>query len=285
MLAGVKVNLCLRVGPPRGDGYHDVATVLAALPLGDELALEPAASTRVDAPALPGGDALVARALGLLAERSGHAGGWYVRLDKRAPVGAGIGGGSADAGAALRLANATLEQPLAPGELLALAAEVGSDVPFFASGDPVALARGRGELLEPCALAADAWVALAWPGIVLATAEVYARFRPRAGSAERVRALAAAPFAAADAAGLAELLENDLAEAAEALCPPAAALRERLLGAGALGASVSGSGSAVLGLFASEDAARAATEHLAGELPWVAVARLPQSGTGATITA
>jgi 4-diphosphocytidyl-2-C-methyl-D-erythritol kinase len=283
VLAGVKINLSLRVGPQRPDGYHELATVLAALPLGDSLALEPAAATRVEVPGLAGGDALATHALQLLAERAGHTAGWRVQIEKRAPVGAGIGGGSADAGAALRLANATLREPLAAADLLALAAQVGSDVPFFVSGRPAALARGRGELLEPCALVAPAWVVLAWPGVELSTAEVYAHYRPSEGARERVADLAAAPFGATSPADLAALVENDLAASAEALCPASAALRARLLGLGALTACMSGSGSAVFGLFDDEGAARAAHGLLAGEQPWVAVVRLPHGGTGARI--
>jgi 4-diphosphocytidyl-2-C-methyl-D-erythritol kinase len=259
VLAGVKINLSLRVGPRRADGYHELATVLAALPLGDSLALEPAAATQVDAPGLSGGDALVTRALELLATRAGHTAGWRVHIEKRAPVGAGIGGGSADAGAALRLANATLPEPLGRDDLLALAAQVGSDVPFFAGGSSAAVARGRGELLEPCAFGAAAWIVLAWPGVELSTSQVYARYRP------------------------AGLVENDLARVAEELCPATARLRERLLTGGALTACMSGSGSAVFGLFDAEGPARAAHQVLAADLPWVAVARLPQGDAGARI--
>ncbi len=208
-----------------------------------------------------------------------------MQIDKRAPVGAGIGGGSADAGAALRLANATLSEPLAAGDLLALAAEVGSDVPFFASGAAAALARGRGERLEPCTPAAPAWVVLAWPGVELSTAEVYARYRAPEGAGARVAELSAAAFGAPTAAELAALVENDLAAPAEELCPPSAALRARLERLGALTACVSGSGSAVFGLFGDEDAARAAHERLAAEQPWVAVVQLPRGDAGARIKA
>jgi 4-diphosphocytidyl-2-C-methyl-D-erythritol kinase len=284
MRAGVKINLSLRVGARRADGYHELATVLAALPLGDWLELEPAAVTRVEAPGLAGGDALVTRALDLLAARAGHASGWRVHIDKHAPVAAGIGGGSADAGAALRLANATLPEPLPGDELLAVATQVGSDVPFFASGWPAALARGRGERLQPCPLRATAWVVLAWPGVALGTAEVYARYRPPARARERVEELAAAPFAVPDPAQLAALVENDLAGAAEELCPPTSALRARLLAEGALTACMSGSGSAVFGLYAAEGVAQAACERIASEVPWAVVARLPQGAAGATIS-
>ena len=284
MVAGAKVNLCLRVGPRRSDGYHEVATVLAALALGDVVELDPAAATRVDAPALPGGDSLVTRALGLLAQRTGHRAGWHVRLGKHVPVGAGLGGGSADAAAALALANATLPEPLAPGDLLLLAAEVGSDVPFFVSGLPTALARGRGEMLEPCPVRAAAWVVVAWPGVPLSTAEVYARYEPRADASERVASLVAQPFASEDVVQLAALVENDLASPAEALCPAIAALRERLRDDGALVADVSGSGSAVFGLFDSEEAAGAASDRLGGSVAWQAIGRLTSGVGSARIT-
>ncbi len=279
----IKINLSLRVGPRRPDGYHELATVLVALPLGDELNLEPAGATHVDAPGLAGGDGLVTRALDLLAVQANHARGWRVHLDKRAPIGAGLGGGSADAGLALRLANRTLPEPLAEDALVELAAQVGSDVPFFASGRAAALARGRGERLAPCPIGAAAWVVLAWPGVELSTARVYAHHRLGGRAAERLAELSAAPFATHEPARLAALVENDLAAAAEELCPPAASLRARLLAAGALAACVSGSGSAVFGLFASESGAGAAREELAARAPWAAVARLPHGDLAATI--
>ena len=133
--------------------------------------------------------------------------------------------------------------------------------PVLRLGRAAALARGRGELLEPCTLAAPAWVVLAWPGVELSTAEVYARYRPTGGAGCASRELSAAPFGAPAAAELAALVENDLAAPAEALCPPSAALRARLGQLGALTACVSGSGSAVFGLFGDEDAARAAHER------------------------
>ena len=283
MIAGVKINLSLRVGPRRADGYHELATVLARVPVGDSLELEPARATRVEAPGLQGGDTLVAQALEVLATRAGHGAGWRVRIEKHAPVGAGLGGGSADAGAALRLANATLPEPLATRELVALAGQVGSDVPFFAAGLEAAVARGRGERLEPLALRAPVWLVLAWPGVVLSTAEVYARYRPPPGAGERVGRLVAEPFATAHVELLAALVENDLGPLAEELCPPTRALREQLLSGGALAAAVSGSGSAAFGLFAAEDDARAAHERLAAGASWSAVARLAVTAAGATI--
>ena len=168
--------------------------------------------------------------------------------------------------------------------LLVLAAQVGSDVPFFASGEPAALARGRGELLERVRSRQRPGSCSRGRGSSSATADVYARFRPSRG----VRASASRNWPAghsgeADAAHLARLVENDLAGSAEALCPPIAALRAQLLARGALCACVSGSGSAVFGLFDREDRARAACAALAAAEPWAAVAPLPRSDAGARI--
>ena len=242
------------------------------------LELEPAPATRVDAPGLAGGDSLVTRALDLLAARTGHGTGWRVHIDKHVPVGAGLGGGSADAATALGLANATLPEPLAPGRLIALAAEVGSDVPFFVSGHETALARGRGELLEPCPLGAPAWVVTAWPGVALGTAEVYARYRAPAGAAAtRGRAHGRAVRDRRCRAARRSRRERPRRAPAAELCPPVAALRARLLASGALAACMSGSGSAVFGLFAGEDAAREAGERLRGGAAWISIGRLTQT--------
>jgi len=268
MLAPAKVNLVLRTGPRRADGYHALETLLVALDVGDEVALEPAAATSVEAPALEGGDTLVTGALHLLARQAGHPGGWRVRIEKRVPVGAGLGGGSSDAGVALRLANATLPRPLPVADLVALAAQIGSDVPFFALGQPSAIATGRGELVEAAPLRATFAVALAWPGESVATAAVYAAHRA-AGDIPAGGAAGAA--AAIDALALAPLVVNDLALAAESLAPASAALRRALLERGALAACVSGSGSAVFGLFASRDEAQHALHDLPG-VAWRAAA-------------
>jgi 4-diphosphocytidyl-2-C-methyl-D-erythritol kinase len=278
-LAPAKVNLVLRVGGAGDDGYHEVATLLVALDIGDEIDLRPATVTTVEAPGVPGGDTLATRALGLLAERSGHPGGFAVRIEKRIPAGAGLGGGSSDAGTALRLANALLEQPLDEPDLMAVAAAIGSDVPFFASGTATAVAAGRGETLRPVAPLAPLALALAWPGQAVSTAEVYARYRPAWNTAGFERAAAGVGLAArADLRTLAALVANDLGPAAEDACPASATLRRALVTRGALAAAVSGSGSAVFGLFPSLDDARAALTGLPGAA-WTAAASPRPVGT------
>jgi 4-diphosphocytidyl-2-C-methyl-D-erythritol kinase len=272
-LAPAKVNLVLRVGPRRADGFHELASLVVALDVGDGIALERAPRTSVQAPALPGGDTLVARALELLVARSGADHGFAVELDKRVPVGAGLGGGSSDAGVALRLANDLLDHPLDAPDLLAVAAEVGSDVPFFAAGAPVAELRGRGDRLRSLRLHAAPHVALAWPGVTVSTADVYAAYRSAWSEHGFERAADGIALAArGDLRTLAGLVANDLAAAGEALCPASAGLRRELRARGALTACLSGSGSAVFGLFADRASAEAALAGLTGAA-WSMVGR------------
>jgi 4-diphosphocytidyl-2-C-methyl-D-erythritol kinase len=277
--APAKVNLVLRVGPRRPDGYHELASLIVALDVGDEIELEPATATTIDAPALEGGDTLVRRALDLLCERAGYERGFAVRLDKRVPVGAGLGGGSADAGVALRLANSFLPSPLSPDELTELAAVVGSDVPFFAAGLTAAEMRGRGETVRGLRLHARPVIALAWPGTPVSTAAVYAGYSSAWSEAGFARASESIALAArADLRTLCALVANDLADVAERLCPGSAALRRELRTRGALVAAVSGSGSAVFGIFETRELARAALTDLPGAA-WSAIATVPDPAT------
>jgi 4-diphosphocytidyl-2-C-methyl-D-erythritol kinase len=180
-------------------------------------------------------------------------------------VGAGLGGGSSDAGVALRLANRLLPTPLEPRELVALAAEVGSDVPFFAAGYAAAQMRGRGESVRAVRLHARPVIAIAWPGVALSTADVYAAYSSAWSEQGFARASDSIALAArADLRTLTALVANDLADAAERLCPASAALRRELRARGALVATVSGSGSAVFGIFETRGLAEAALADLPG---------------------
>jgi 4-diphosphocytidyl-2-C-methyl-D-erythritol kinase len=206
--APAKINLALVVGPPRPDGKHEVTTVLQRVGLEDRIALEPAVGLRVEG--FPG-DTLVTRALELLARTVDVSPAWRVRIEKEIPVAAGLGGGSADAAAALRLANATLEVPLSPSVLQTLGAQVGADVPFFLTEGPQ-LGERDGTVLTSLALPQQYTVLLLLPnGVAKAsTAAVYASFDERRGAegyaVRRGRLLEAA--AAGDLAGLPP---NDLA--------------------------------------------------------------------------
>jgi 4-diphosphocytidyl-2-C-methyl-D-erythritol kinase len=236
--APAKINLALVVGDRRDDGKHELATVYQRLDLGDRVTVEPAAETTVEGFA----DTIVSRALGLLPAPHG----WRVRLEKRIPVAAGLGGGSSDAATALRLANAQLAEPLETDALHTIAARVGADVPFFLRDGPQ-LGTGDGTELEPLDLPQDFAVLLLLPtGLAKSsTADVYAAFDERAGPVgyhDRVAALRESLAAVRRPRDLARLPRNDLARSPHA---------DALLGQGAFRADVSGAGPMLYGLFHS----------------------------------
>jgi len=256
MSAAAKINLALVVGPARGDGKHEIVTVYQRLGIADRLELEPAPALLVEGFAE---DTLVRGALEAVAARAGVEPRWHVRIEKRLPVAAGIGGGSSDAATALRLANAALAQPLPDGVLHEIAATLGADVPFFLADGPQ-LGTGDGSVLAPLALPQDFWVLLVVPHAIEkpSTASVYADFDRRGGAAgyeERRGALVAALDAVRRPRDLAALPPNDLASS-----PLAADLRAL----GAFRADVTGAGPAVYGLFHHKDGAKAAQRAVKG---------------------
>jgi 4-diphosphocytidyl-2-C-methyl-D-erythritol kinase len=239
--APAKVNLALVVGPLRDDGKHEVLTVLQRIDLVDRIDLEEARELRVEGFA---DDTLVRAALGELARSAGVEPRWRVRIEKRIPVAAGLGGGSSDAATALRLANETLPEPVPADELRSLAARIGADVPFFLADGPQ-LGSGDGSELEPLDLPQDFWVVVLLPRdrAKSSTADVYAAFDTRhgvEGFAERRRALLDGLAGVKRPRDLAALPPNDLVSSP---------LAEELRAAGAFRADVSGAGPAVFGLF------------------------------------
>jgi len=149
--AAAKINWTLEAIGPRPNGFHEIKTVLQTIDLCDTLELEPAPELTLDAPGEglpPPDDNLVIRTARLLRERSGGRPGARMRLTKAIPLGAGLGGGSSDAAAALRGLNALWNLGLSQEALANLAAELGSDMPFFLCGG-TALAEGRGERITP----------------------------------------------------------------------------------------------------------------------------------------
>ncbi len=258
LVARAKLNLALVVGERREDGLHEVATVLQRLELADRLTLEPAGELEIEGFAE---DTLVRAALSRLAETAQVEPRWRVRIDKRIPVAAGLGGGSADAGVALDAANARLRRPLSPERLRQLATGLGADVPFFLTRGPQ-LAVGAGERLAALQLPQDYAVvlALAHGAEKVSTADVYGRFDELGGGtgfAERRDALLAALATAREPRDLAGLPPNDLAPAAGP-----APLAAELAAAGAFRADVSGAGPAVYGLFETVEQAEAAARAL-----------------------
>lgn len=252
--APAKINLALVVGPLRSDGKHEVVTVLQHLEFGDRIGLSPGERLGVSGFA---DDTIVARALTTLATVAGVEPNWNVEIAKSIPLAAGLGGGSSDAAAALRLANELLPAPLRRDELEKLAVTIGADVPFFLR-DGSQVGTGDGATLVPVGLPQDFWVVLVLPDgeVKTSTRDVYEAFDARGGAvgfdarrAELLDALAAVRRAT----DLARLPSNDLA---------ASPISERLLEEGAFRADVSGAGPCVYGLFAQRQQADAAARAL-----------------------
>lgn len=253
--AHAKINLGLVAGPLRNDGRHEIVTVFQRIDLHDDIALEPADGLDVGGFA---GDTIVRHALESLGRVAGVEPRWRVHIEKRIPVAAGLGGGSADAAAALQLADATLAEPLEAAVLHRLAADIGADVPFFLR-DGAQLASGDGTELAPVALPTDYHVVLVVPkhAVKVATADVYAAFDARTGAdgfAGRAATFRAALASIATASDLATLPPNDLASSPIAY---------ELQAAGAFRADVSGAGPTVYGLFERVDDAHRAAKTLA----------------------
>lgn len=253
--AYAKINLALAVRGRRDDGFHEIDTLFAFAEDGDVLAVEEAEALTLDvsgpfAPEVaPGDENLVLRAARLLGERRGA----RLILDKRLPVAAGVGGGSADAAAALRLLVRWWRLPLAESDLLPLAASLGADVPACLLSRTVR-GTGRGDVLQPAeGPRAGTPLLLVNPGVALSTAEVFARWRPRPSSG------------------------NDLETAARELVPEIGDLLA-LLGdsPGADPVRMSGSGATCFALFDSDEARDAAAARIGALRPawWRSATRL-----------
>jgi 4-diphosphocytidyl-2-C-methyl-D-erythritol kinase len=252
--AFAKINLALVVGPLREDGKHEVVTVLQRIDLHDTITLSPAQGLSIDG--FPD-DTIVAAGLTALARSAGIEPAWHVRIDKRIPVAAGLGGGSSDAATALTLANETLDEPLTASELHNLGAGLGADVPFFLHPGPQ-LATGDGSELASIELPTGYSVVLVVPHgeVKVSTAAVYAEYEARDGAAgfdARAERLRDALAAVATPRELAALPANDLASSSVAA---------QLEAAGAFRADVSGAGPTAYGLFADKVDAETAARHL-----------------------
>jgi 4-diphosphocytidyl-2-C-methyl-D-erythritol kinase len=269
-----KVNLCLFVGPRRGDGLHELVSVFQPLDLADVLTLEPADRDEVVCPGVEG-ENLAARALAAYREATGWDDPRRLVIDKRVPVAAGMGGGSSDAATTLRLAAHAAGRPDDP-RLHELAPALGADVPALLHSRAT-LVTGAGE--EVTVVSGPALALTGEPRFVvmpsparLSAGEVYAE-ADRLGlarSADELAVRRAEVEAALSSGGLPlELVHNDLQDAARSLCPAIDDALAAARDAGAEAALVSGSGPTVVALFAPD----AAAERLAATWPGAVVAR------------
>ena len=295
-----KVNLTLDVLGKRPDGYHAIESVMQSISLHDTVTLsiggEPRIRVTCDRPHIPTGETNLAyRAASLLFESRGVAPALDIRIEKRIPPEAGLGGGSSNAAAVLRGLNRLLAEKcpkskaqgsrlagaetwnsehgtLDPG-LAAFAAKVGSDVPFFLVGG-TALVRGRGEEVRPLTDIQTQWLLLVKPPFGVSSAWAYRRL-DEIGGAEP-RSYSKRMLECIENEGckrLPQLVGNDLELPVIERHPEIGKIKEALLGAGASAALMCGSGSAVFGLFAGEDEAHSAADHLPRGLGELVVAK------------
>ena len=264
-MAYAKVNLGLKILGTREGGFHDLVSICQTVDLSDRLEFFAASSDGMSCSAseLANDDNLVMRALRLCREQlKGNNRPVHIHLEKRIPVGAGLGGGSADAAAVLRaMAAITGAQP-SIDTLATWGASLGSDVPFLVRGG-TAVMRGRGDIVEPVSCERFVYV-IAYPGVAIDTAWAFAQLRcskltPISAYARFVGSLGGGRV---DADRLVELIENDFQPIVERAKPIVAETREQLLAAGAAIASLTGSGSAVYGIFDDRTAAASAHSQL-----------------------
>jgi 4-diphosphocytidyl-2-C-methyl-D-erythritol kinase len=261
--AVAKINLFLRVVGRRSDGYHELDSIFLPIALADEVRLELRTpgerSVRLlcDAPGL-GDEAsnLASRAARAFLDEFKIDASVQIQLEKRIPVGAGLGGGSSDAGAVLRMMS-RLARIDAPSRLGAIAVKLGADVPFFLDPKPARVG-GIGEVIEPLSNFPAMPLVLAIPPFGIATASVFKGLKPENWSGR-------APDADVTAASRGEITRaiaaNDLAVVAEREHREIAELRALLISLGARASQMTGSGSAVFAVFASiADAERAASD-------------------------
>jgi 4-diphosphocytidyl-2-C-methyl-D-erythritol kinase len=229
VLAPAKINLTLEVLGRRPDGYHELASVMATVALHDDVRVAPARDLEVVIrPALdaPAGEDLATRAVRALARTLGREARAHVVVRKRIPLAAGLGGGSSDAGAVLRMLSDLWRASV---DLVALGAAIGSDVPFFAAGAPLARVGGRGEQVTPLPAPREPmWIALVALPTRSSTAEVFAALKKDERGDGGNTAELARLFVAGDASAKAvrELARNDLAAAAARVSPAVLAARE-----------------------------------------------------------
>tara|TARA_Y100001933_G_scaffold260384_1_gene312308 strand:+ start:42 stop:920 length:879 start_codon:yes stop_codon:yes gene_type:complete len=264
--ANAKINLGLKILGKRSDGYHDILSVVQGIDLADTLHFKFAqhSSMTCTSPDIPcNRNNLVMRALALFSQRAPvSCQPLAVHLEKHTPMGAGLGGGSADAAATLRALNALHDRPFDAEGLRVLAAELGSDIPFLVEGG-TAVMRGRGEVLQPLDWLGDVYYVLVYPDVAVSTAWAYDHvdltLTDQNPYTTFVNSLSGG---CVNCWELMEVLENDFLPVVESAYPIVATLRSHLEQTGARATSMSGSGSTVYGFFDDRNAALKAEKKL-----------------------
>ena len=275
--ACAKINISLDVARRRDDGFHDMVMVMQSVSLADEITIEPDNSGKVHAQCslryIPGDERNLAvkAAVKYLEAVGEHTDGLKITVKKNIPVGAGMGGGSADAAAVLRGMNRLYGGKLSSDELEALAADTGSDVAFCLRGGTM-LATGRGEILSPLPPMPECYFVICKPTFSISTPELFkkvdqiklCRHPDTAGLVEAI--------GSGELQGICRRMYNVFEDVDDRRMRTVAAIKSRLLDLGALGSVMTGTGSAVFGIFDDEAAADKAREVLAGEVGFACTA-------------
>lgn len=266
--AHAKANLLLRVLSRETSGFHNIETLFTLLELADELVVQRiAAGITLEvhgADTGPAEDNLAYRAARLMLDATGRRFGVHIAITKEIPVQAGLGGGSSDAAATLHAVNALAAHAVPRDEILQYAARLGSDVPFFASGAPLALAWGRGERLFRLAPPAPAPVLLLIPPRGVSTGDAYERLDAARLHESRRGAIVLDADALTRWGSVGRLGGNDFESVIFGAYPDLRAAFERLAETGPLVVRLCGSGSALIAIYRSEATREAAELRLAG---------------------
>lgn len=270
ILAPAKINLFLRVLAREASGYHQIETLFAAVNLTDRITVDRAdkgvsldvVGARLGSPR----DNLVFRAAQLFRTEVEAEGGIRIRLEKQIPSGAGLGGGSSDAAATLRLLNAAHGDPLSREDLILLGARLGADVPFFLCGSPWALAWGRGDRLLPSRRGVDGTVLLLLPDVHVRTPDAFGALSA-SGTGYTTHAGVIDLDDLHSLEGLAQASGNAFEEVVVGHFSALVGLGALLEDAGAAVSGLSGSGSAFFGVFSEEGDAEMAAANCARMFP------------------
>ena len=264
--APAKLNMRLKVTGRRRDGYHELVSIMIPIDLFDHLELQDTRERGITLvcegmPVPTDVNNLVHKAARGFFSLTGFREGIAIKLSKKIPVAAGMGGGSSDAAATLLALNEMWSRPLSINELCKIAVELGADVPFFLMGKPC-LARGIGEILEPLTAWPKCWYLIVRPPVAVSTAWVYGNLKLLLTTGEYdyiKQILNDAPVS------VSQILENDLEEVTSAAFPIVETIKKRLIQAGAQRALMTGSGPSVFGVFPTKDQALAGKRQLVSQ--------------------
>ena len=246
-----KINLFLNISRKREDGYHEIVTLLQAIDLEDEIILEKRGkgiSISTDHPHCPSDESNLAfKAAELFLKDRKIREGVGIRINKRIPIAAGLGGGSSNAAFTLKGLNRLFKLKASKERLHGLAAQIGSDVPFFLGSTP-ALAKGRGEILKPVKLFGGYWLVLVYPGFEVSSRWAYQRLKISLTRIKKEYNLKNLENRKGFFKALLDF-DNDLEKAVQERYPAIGRIKDTLISSGAIKSSMSGSGPTVYGVF------------------------------------